>query len=598
MPRIKSFYLQTSILSFLLISIIVGVGQVQKIQNLRSKAHTPTPLSSCSSISVSPPVGTKYRPGETVTLTVQAQGQVSGIQIRRVQASRNLVQQPFVPESITTGSYNSQTKIWTGTWVTPENGEYLIWPNIFEPSGYLCSGNPGYLCSGCQNGTYAGPDHPGGTVACNGCQKTIVVDDTERNAQSYDMKEYFSLNPGSYWIYDGEDYRTENVIRFKTRVAAEEKVDVCGSDLIPLRFTKTRKEGYILPDFDVNYRIFISYFQTGERWSADTVGKLMSKHYSMDSRNYDGRLGPLGTEFFQGDPRFTGNRHVANDPLRFFENVYYAPHFYFNRYANAGWYIKKYDKLYHTDKDKLHQCNWRYGTSSDPLGDKVDNFFAERYMENGVYADYVQTPAYTGTAVRVRFFEVGLPLGPRWITREDWYFASGKGRVQIDSKQLTGLCYDNNGNRLPDPDPDCFNMTKMTSPHRQLKLANYYLGGRLTTDVQPKTIVGLGKWTLTATSPTGPYTGYLEAKTCISETSCTPGAPLKWWAGGDDHVWMENGKVEIDLNLLPVQYRQSGLRHVYFRPWVERSPSDAVAETRVTTTELPWSNENVFRITF
>ena len=219
-------------------------------------------------------------------------------------------------------------------------------------------------------------------------------------------------------------------------------------------------------------------------------------------------------------------------------------------------------------------------------------------MENGVYADYVQTPAYTGTAVRVRFFEVGLPLGPRWITREDWYFASGKGRVQIDSKQLTGLCYDNNGNRLPDPDPDCFNMTKMTSPHRQLKLANYYLGGRLTTDVQPKTIVGLGKWTLTATSPTGPYTGYLEAKTCISETSCTPGAPLKWWAGGDDHVWMENGKVEIDLNLLPVQYRQSGLRHVYFRPWVERSPSDAVAETRVTTTELPWSNENVFRITF
>ena len=87
MPRIKNFYLQTSILSFLLISIIVGVGQVQKIQNLRSKAQVTTPLSSCSSISVSPPVGTNYRPGENVTITVQAQGQVSGIQIRRVQAS-------------------------------------------------------------------------------------------------------------------------------------------------------------------------------------------------------------------------------------------------------------------------------------------------------------------------------------------------------------------------------------------------------------------------------------------------------------------------------------------------------------------------------
>jgi len=611
MPRIKNFYLQTSILSFLLISIIVGVGQVQKIQNLRSKAQVTTPLSSCSSISVSPPVGTNYRPGENVTITIQAQGQISGVEVRRVLASRNLIQQPpyapaFVPESITTGSYNPQTKTWTGIWVVPENGEYLIWPNIYQPNGQLCSGNPGYLCSGCEKGTLAGAGLEGGRVACNSCQKTIVVDDTVRNSQSFDMKEYFNLNPGSYWIYNGVDYRPKkadpnnNVINYKTRAAAEEKVKVCGSDLIPLRFTKTRREGYIYIDHDVNYRIFISYFQPGERWSADTVGKLISKFYGMDSRNYEGRLGPLGLE---SDSGFSGtDRHAAIDAVRLFENTFYAPHLYFNRYANTGWYIKKYDKLYHTARDYLQQCNWRYGSSPDDLGDgnisDDGSTFAERYSENGVFIDDVQTPVYSGPAVRVRFFETGVPIGQRWMIREDWYFARGLGRVQLNGRLLTGKCHDSNGNRLPNPDPDCFGTAKIVNPDWELKLSGYYLGGALTTNIEPKTIVGLGKWTLTASSPTGPYTGYLEAKTCISETTCTPGVPFKWWAGGDDHVWVENGRVEIDLNILPERYRQSGLRHVYFRPWVERSPSDAVAETRVTTTELPWSNENVFRITF
>jgi len=214
----------------------------------------------------------------------------------------------------------------------------------------------------------------------------------------------------------------------------------------------------------------------------------------------------------------------------------------------------------------------------------------ERWANNQLfYEANVITPAYTGPALRLRLFEAGNPIGSGWHIREDWYFAKGIGRIRVDTIDCRArlLAYPN------DPDCDISSTSKMVNPDLIMSLTNYYSGGPLQTSV--KVDSSGSKWTLYASSPAGPYTGYLEAKNCISEANCDPGTPFKWGYGDGTYIWMENGVVELDTN--KVVNLKPGLRHAWFRPWVEKPPADATGHEEVlTNTQLPWSNENIWRI--
>ncbi|MBU1085590.1 hypothetical protein KKB06_04545 [Patescibacteria group bacterium] len=445
--------------------------------------------------------------------------------------------------------------------------------NLFQPNGQICSGNPGYTCNGCETGTKAGTDiKTVGTLPCNGCQKVIIANQINQNP-SYDMKSYFNIKPGYYWQYEGIN-KINNTL-FETRVTAEEKTTVCGHELFPLRFTKNKKEGYILADRLMNFRIFISNFQTGELWSSNTIGKLISKNYRMDP-NASNLLNNLGQEIFKGDPDFVGNRHMTQDGKRTFENNYFAPHLFIEQYVNNGWSIEKIDRLMSDEKQSFESCNWTYQPS-----------MIERYTKNSLHADYVDTPAYKGPVVRLRLIE-GDNHGTGWYIREDWYFAKDIGRVQVDWKDLRQKC--NHGNyTVNSPDLDCTNPAKMVNPDISMKLKSYYAGGPLTITVNPSTVSKTGKRTFYVKNNKGiPYTGQLEAKTCISESRCTPGKPFDW------AYWVENGIVITDLS--KISDHQTGLRHSFFRPWIETTPKGAVGETITGKTELPWSQEIQMRV--
>ena len=128
---------------------------------------------SCQSLSISPQK-TAYAPGESVTITVVGQGEISNITVRYAPAKRNIIQQPYISTEIL-GTYNASSKTWTSNWTVPGDGEYIIMPNMVQTNGQQCAGNPAYS-STTRQGTMAGGGLTAGVTPCTGCHKTIAVD--------------------------------------------------------------------------------------------------------------------------------------------------------------------------------------------------------------------------------------------------------------------------------------------------------------------------------------------------------------------------------------------------------------------------------------
>ena len=539
---------------------------------------------SCQSLSISPQK-TVYAPGESVTITVVGQGEISNITVRYAPAKRNIIQStPFISTDITgTGTYNAGTKTWAGNWTLPGDGEYIIMPNMVQANGQQCAGNPAYS-SATRQGTMAGGGLTAGDTPCTGCHKTIAVDSNYGNTTGYDMKEYWNLKPGNYWMYDGvnkqcgikndtpPNYGTHTCVgnegNFQTRVVAEEKVKLAGVDVFPLRFTKSKLEGYILSNKNVNFRIFLSYFQSNAPWSNATLGRPFALEYQRSASS----LESLGTII-------ESVRHYSNESGVDFDNFYFAPQFLGKEFMPIGWKYEAIDRIYFNEgPQKIYSGNLDYKAQ-----------IRERWATDQLFFEnYIDTPAYKGPGLRLRLFEAGYPIGSGWRIREDWYFAKGIGRVQIDSIDCRSRLFSNPA----DPDCNINSTSKMANPELTMKLTSYYSGSPLQTSIS---VDSSGtKWTLQASTSAGPYTGYLEDKSCISETSCTPGTPFKWGYGDGTYFWMQDGVMEVDTSKV-VDF-QPGLRHAWFRPWVEKPPVGATAEQVLTNTQLPWSNENIWRI--
>lgn len=549
-----------------------------------------TPVNQCRSVAINPDKHF-YLPGETVDLEVNSTGDVNNIEVRWVEANRNIIQQPYITQPITTGSFDLASQTWTGTWTVPNhNGEYLLVANIYAANGPLCSGNPGYACNGCETGTLAGSGITAGTLPCQGCNKVIVVNNNQFDPTSYPIKEYFNYSPGFHWLYQGRNELCgpRNNLRpcsvnegyFQTLQKVEEQVAICGHPLYPLRLTKTNQEGYILPNTDYNFRKFVTYFEENEPWSAKTMGKLVNKSYH-SAFNPAYPLSDLGTEVDPSQESAPGgNRHTANI---WFNNTYFAPHFFSEDLVPEGYYHQNVDLLRTDTNPPWTNCTWSYDPSPP-------NNAIERFMSTEIHQTTVSTPTYSGPALRMSHIEARFPIGTGWYIREDWYLVRDLGRVKIDKRHLTAdLC------QSGAPHPDCKGDQAMQDPFLTMELSSYYIGGPLTITIDPPQVATNGAYLLTATSQQGsPYTGYLEAKTCISETSCIPGNPFKWGYGAGRYIWVQEGTAQVDLSQIP--NHPPGLRHSYFRPWVETSPANTLGETRVTQTDLPWSQEVPIRV--
>lgn len=600
---VKKIVLGLILLGGLLASVVL----LQRGQDIRNQAVEPSVAVSCGAISISPKKDV-YKPGEKITINVKGLGPVSDIKVNWLPSDRNITQVPYISQSIA-GTYLPENKTWSGTWTLPnENREYMLVVNTFQSNGLLCSGNPGYQCANCKTGTKAGTGVTAGQYGCQGCHQKIVVNGDHGRSTGFDLKQYWQLNPGNSWLFEGtskvcgkhpELSYCSSPKAFQLRVAVEAKTMVCGHPLLPVRFNKSIPEGYILENRPLNFRKFMTYYQPGERWSEDTVGKVLNKYYNFVVNDSNAAtLGNLGSEVFTGS--LGGFRHLDETSADFTFN-YFAPHFFTPRYASSGWHFDNVELLYGagiTKPSDWNACDWYYNKKNLSDANAI-----ERYMSNDLYyQESITTPAYSGPALRLTLIEARYPIGSGWHLREDWYFAEGKGRVKLDAKLLRDINHGGaNGPNLcvntPNPDPDCDPSHPMVNPDVTLSLKNYYVGGPLQVTTAKSLLSKTDTNTLYVVSKnTGAkYTGYLEAKTCISETPCTPGAPFKWGYGNGTYLWVQDGVATYDVS--KVVSSPSGLRHSYFRPWIERTPAGATAETLVTPLpELPWSNEVNIRI--
>ncbi|OGV96258.1 hypothetical protein A2W24_04115 [Microgenomates group bacterium RBG_16_45_19] len=614
---------------------------------VRVWAQTPTPLvpqSLCQGITLSPEKPA-YSPGETVTINVSTAGEVNNIGVRYIQATRNIVREPFVSQGIQ-GSFDANTQSWQGSWTVPANGEYLLMVNIYQPDGYVCAGNPGYLCPGCEQGVLAGGGQASTvyTTACQGCHKNVVVNDRYGLTSPDDLKEYMQYEPGHSWLfrgttkYCGGEQRTicpgETRTEFMTRVTAEEKVNICGYILQPVRFYKDKIEGYILPNTATNFRKLLTYFDDSdiyegvdekeERWSNLTVGKVINKHYLWEAQAVN-KLGTLGWET-NDDYYVSVNRHLTDDGLRAFDLNYHAPHVFGQRYVVDGQKMQFIDTFYPnyfndtngdgqisygdtngdgyiTWKDEGNElCDWFYRGNSDPeTGHGTERFFGQQVT----FEPQVTTPAYQGSAIRLTLIEAGMPKAAslsaainfegtdRWHIREDWIFAKGIGRVKLLERDCH--VYNSSG-AIIGTHSDCLkdsqgNYPVMSEPNLEMNLVNYYLSGPLALALTSgQTATAGGVVALSLTSQTGPYTGWLEIKDCLG-SGCTPANQRVWY-----NTWVQAGRnsFTLDQNLPPGPYR------LVVRPLVERVPEYYAefknSEMVVTNTNLPWSNEVVIQV--
>ncbi|OGM22427.1 hypothetical protein A2865_04305 [Candidatus Woesebacteria bacterium RIFCSPHIGHO2_01_FULL_39_17] len=580
----KDFF-RLSILAFLVITGAILVTNLGKPQFLKSRAQTYSLNTGCTSISLNPNREI-YTSGESVDITVVGYGQdLSRIVLWYTGATEMLTKSTISSPANwinIPGNYNAQTKTWTGSWAVPADGEYIITPNFIQTNDLACSSNPAYTCSGCERGHIynrrSSTDPPYGTYSCNGCYKTLVSSQNASRVGGYNIREYFNFSPGFSWLFNGVNIATGETKNFTTKLEIEEASRMCNKTLLPLRMTKTNIYGYWQPfghnnnPGNYNTRHLLSYFNPGESWSDRTMGVLFHKAYIKDfSDTTVNQLMTLGTY----DPNWVNIRSFSDDGIHTFESNYFSPYLWGEMGAYDGYRFQRIHRIWGYSGS---QCQPKYVTTG-----------RESWWEMSYHNENVQTPAYTGPAVRIRVFEAGYPIGSEsWVTREDWYLARNLGPVQIEKRGLQGLCHTN------PPDPDCFSTSKMARPEITMQLADYYVGGPLQIRLSTDSVYRRGRYTLYAKALdkagnyTRNYTGWLEVIVCINDTPCEPDRMFKW------NEFVQNGVANVDLSKFNLA---SGLRQAKYRPWIEKPPSDVTGEASISSTQLPWSNKVLLRLT-
>ena len=629
---------------FLFVGLLASVTLVKQNQDISENAQTVDyKQSRCSSFTITPDKKA-YVPGDELTITAVGQpinsGSIVGINVfyKKVPGELAIGGPGNGWNEVVGGTFNPTTKTWTGKWKIPENynGEYMFTFNMTQSNQWVCSGNPGYACSGCDKGTMANwrVNDPGGTYSCEGCHKYIAVDSASGPLGTYNMKNYWNIKPGNSWTFSGNSYaymgKTNTnppqkvivnrpvPIPFTTRFEIEEMSKLCNFNLYPMRITKDKAEGYWGPagaednNGLMNLRFLLSAYDNSPKWYSQTLGALFHLTYTYPSGSAN-PISQLGTKtdfsngvntnirMFNGGPGWIGSQYVS-----WTGNNYYAPYPLSSEKAFNGWSLSEDHYLIPVFGNFCDFSTYRNAA--------FDSWSVT------TYAAQVATTAYTGPAVRVRFFEWGNGGGR--ANREDWYLAPNIGLVRLDRWDLSSQC----GTPLPwicKTDAAPYPTTDLTKrPHTQLILSGFYAYDPSVTSYPSPTpnpyptlsvnitsptsnsipVVNLSspsssKYTLRVRSRGKNYSGKLMTKACVTSTNvgCTAGAETIWKHNGRDIAWIgSNGLITVDLygiNLTP------GFYHAQFKPVVESVPAgDGTGETKVTSTQLPWSKEIIIEV--
>lgn len=214
-------------------------------------------------------------------------------------------------------------------------------------------------------------------------------------------KAIFPLVPGNWWEFEGTEIANER--RFRTRLAADQREQICGVTVVPLIFFKDQTFGYWGPGADLNLVWFLVDFSALGSKHPDFFWALGDKRYRRDRSRFD-KLGEF-SEF------------VLYESAR--SSV--PPYAIFSRKIKSGWSM--YPKnFYYFSKDNRTDCDWIKKPSV------IDGKKTARWSLKYTLAD-TAVPAYRGRTVKVRFLE---DFGDQdWL--EDWYFAENIGPVKIET---------------------------------------------------------------------------------------------------------------------------------------------------------------------
>ncbi|MDD3662131.1 MAG: hypothetical protein PHG63_03640 [Candidatus Dojkabacteria bacterium] len=384
----------------------------------------------------------------------------------------------------------------------------------------------------------------------------------------YQMDTFWNLKSGNYWMFEGtnnclynSDFTTCSYFpsprTFTSKVEIETPENVCGTNTLPWRLTKSEEYGYWAPNNEnIHHRWFLVPFEKQSNWETEFLWSKGYKVYTRDSAN------PFSSLVQFSEPSMQYGVHMTTKEQY---RALYPPYILSPKQLNLGWSFKgsreqsMFEYFVHPfsedfckeyampEKCKENQCDRVWGSNSWSVDYARVN---------------VETPVYKGPAIRIRFFEVNL--------REDWYLAEGIGLVKIAAKYFPkNVVFSiDDCSKLNPPDPDCTGH-EIAHPSVELKLKEAYLGEKLDVSISPTVVQKGGTYTTTVRYRSTPlmrtfnYRGFLKVKINNSAEYFL------------NNAYIENGSHIFVSTPVP------GLYNMQFRRWIPANDA---------TNVLPWSD--------
>lgn len=393
----------------------------------------------------------------------------------------------------------------------------------------------------------------------------------ENDNDCTDTKDYWQFEPGNYWELRSPDGS------YGVRIDIEEEQTLCQgtpNEIVAVPFRATQTQGVPASwsgRSDHDFRWYVSKnFDKKPGWESETRWARLTKFYRPRSEK-DNPFSDL--DHFDQTNNYKSAMFLSPDESRF------PPYFTTPRYLDVD------NDISHLG---FHKLGFEYPSfDCNKTWDKPDDGWKVAYKKVNV-----TTPAYTGPALRIRFWEYGIPSGYSMesnpeeallnataVNFDEWYLAKGIGIVKINNKIKRGeRCGD---------DADCRGETEtMQAPTVTMNLVNYYhVGEPFNISVTPTVVQPGGTYTVNLGES---YNGYVEVKGEYEslDGQITPIERHRWGSSAGEKTigdfWFTNGKFSVKLP----QDAGLGTYKVKLRPFII-GKNNSLAESN----NLPWSNE-------
>ncbi len=378
----------------------------------------------------------------------------------------------------------------------------------------------------------------------------------------YDMTNFWMNKPGNYWIYETTNY-LEDGKKALAKVEIEAPEEVCGTLTTPWRYTKEHRAAYWGPGGDYVMRWFVVPFEKRGNWKHEY---LWAKGYKTYHSNGFADLNAFNKPAAP-DPGPRGNIAASNILFTSKVSDQYPVYLLSPRQLDTRWEKtntwEDEDLYVHTNEEDF--CKEH----------TIPNVPHDRVWPHAWHVDYsvldVDTPAYSGSAIRIRFMEGAL--------REDYYLAENTGVVQIDITQIKEEAGKGKpvhwGNCDASIDPNCqserINESDLTS---RTVLQKAYLGEKLKATAVSEVKAGQAYTTKlsymsTVTGEETPYSGYTTVQVEPLKEQGKPTDSIEYFLK-DQYV--DNGLLDLPATKVKGRYRISYKRWI---PNIKQLPHEA-----------------------